>query len=168
MPHAGFSHESHYNESIEWYTPPVIFDALGLSFELDPASPGPAGVPWIPVSEHLTVNEDGLKVSWAGKRVWLNPPYGDNTKEWMKKFIEEQCTGCMLVFARTDTKWFHEYAIQADALCFVKGRIKFIRGDGFVGSGCGAASLLIAKGQGCVDALRNSRLGFVCKGIYDE
>ena len=37
---SGFTHESTYNESKEWYTPRRIFDALGLEFDLDPCSPG--------------------------------------------------------------------------------------------------------------------------------
>lgn len=160
----GFSHESQHNESKEWYTPPSIFTALGLTFDLDPASPGADKVPWIPALKHFTAADNGLTRSWAGKRVWLNPPYGQDTPAWMRKFIEEDCTGLMLVFARTDTIWFHRLAVRADALCFVQGRIKFVRGDGFCGQGSGAASMLIAKGSDCVEALCASNLGFVAPG----
>jgi len=38
----GFTHESARNESVDWYTPPELFDALGLTFDLDPCSPGSA------------------------------------------------------------------------------------------------------------------------------
>ncbi len=74
----GFTHESTYNESKEWYTPKYIFDALGLEFDLDPASPGVDIVPWIPARYHLTCLDNGLITPWKGK-VWLNPPYGMDT-----------------------------------------------------------------------------------------
>ena len=156
----GFSHESQHNETIEWYTPPGIFNRLRLEFTLDPASPGADKVPWIPAKKHFTIHDDGLKQSWENERVWLNPPYNQQTAAWVEKFMQEYCTGIMLVFARTDTKWFHDFAINADALCFVKGRIKFYRGDGYQGQGSGAASLLLARGRDCVEALKNSDLGW--------
>jgi len=159
MPDHGFTHESTHNESIEWYTPPGIFKALRLEFDLDPASPGAARVPWLPAKKHLTAAEDGLKTPWEG-RVWLNPPYGSETTVWMEKFVAHH-NGVMLVFSRTDTWWFHNLAVKADALCFVKGRIKFVASNGEVGkSGSGAGSLLLACGSECVEALRNSGLGF--------
>ncbi len=33
-------HEPCVGASDDWYTPPFIFDALGLVFDLDPCSPG--------------------------------------------------------------------------------------------------------------------------------
>ena len=160
----GFSHESQHNESKEWYTPPKIFEALGARFDLDPASPGADKVPWIPAVRHCTIADDGLRQDWGGARVWLNPPYGADTAEWMRKFIRSDCSGLMLVFSRTDTAWFHELAVHATAMCFVRKRIQFVRGDGYVGGGSGAASLLLAKGGEFEDALTRSRLGFVCRG----
>ena len=50
---------------------------------------------------------------------------------WMKKAYEESQKGATvvcLVPARTDTSYWHEYAMQADEIRFVKGRLKF--GDG--------------------------------------
>lgn len=155
----GFTHESALNRSKEWYTPPVIFEALGLDFDMDVASPGAEDVPWIPAKQHLTILDNGLIAAWRG-RVWLNPPYGSETPHWIAKFCNYGNEGIMLVFARTDTRWFHEYATKCDAFLFIRGRVKFIRGDGYVGSGCGAASLLIAKGYRCVEALQNSNLGY--------
>lgn len=154
----GFTHESSHNESKEWYTPPKIFEALDLTFDMDVASPGRQTVPWIPARRHITKQEDGLITPWVGA-VWVNPPYGSDTQHWVKKFVEHQ-HGCMLVFARTDTSWFHNYGVQVSALVFIKGRVQFIRSDGFVGGGCGAASMLLAFGSDCVKALKQSNLGF--------
>ena len=80
----GFTHESTYNESKEWYTPRRIFDALGLEFDLDPCSPGKEIVPWIPARKHLTIVQDGLVTNWSGL-AFVNPPYGADTPKWMKK-----------------------------------------------------------------------------------
>lgn len=154
----GFTHESTKNESVEWYTPGYIFDALGLTFDMDVASPGAEIVPWIPAERHLTAVDDGLITSWKGV-VFCNPPYGNNTAEWVAKFSKHIGGGIMLVFARTDTKWFHDYAVNCDAFLFIRGRVKFIRNDGFVGGGCGAASMLIAKGDRCTEILRCCGLG---------
>ena len=115
----GFTHESSVNETKEWYTPKYIFDALGLKFDMDVSSPGKEVVPWIPAERHITIKENGLLVPWEGS-VWLNPPYGEETPRWLRKFIKHG-HGVALVFARTDTAWFHNLAIRADALCFVSG-----------------------------------------------
>jgi len=157
MKEMGFTHESTFNESKEWYTPPAIFNALGLRFDMDVASPGAAAVPWIPATRHLTVVENGLITPWEG-RIWLNPPYGSDTPVWMSRFAAYD-NGIMLVFARTDTAWFHEHAARCRALCFIRGRVSFIRADGKTGGGAGAGSLLIAQGQECADALRRCGLG---------
>ena len=153
MTHDGFTHESAHNQSQEWYTPPSLFRALGVSFDLDPCSPGAEVVPWIPATRHLTTRDNGLAAPWAGS-VWMNPPYGTNTPRWMRRFIEHRC-GIALVFSRTDVAWFHDLAVRADALCFLRGRLWFVRADagGRRGSGAGAGSMLVACGDAFVAAL---------------
>jgi hypothetical protein len=71
--------------SDDYYTPPWVFEALGLEFDLDPCSP-PELIPWIPVKERYTLADDGLVQPWHG-RVWLNPPYSNPTP-WMELFRE--------------------------------------------------------------------------------
>lgn len=173
MPARGFTHESTYNESKEWYTPKAIFEALGCQFDLDPCSPGADIVRWIPAARHLTIADDGLNSRWFGN-VFMNPPYGNDTPIWLSK-LAEHGNGIALVFARTDTRWFHKYIPLADAICFIRGRIQFIPAsqalqyaDGLIrptGGGCGAASMLIAYGKHNVDALIKSNLGLVCKPL---
>lgn len=153
MPHNGFTHESQKNESKEWYTPKYIFDALGLYFDLDVASPGKEKVSWIPAKTHLTKEDDGLEWVWAG-RIWMNPPYGLDTSKWMKKFYKHP-NGIALVFARTDTSWFHDYAIKCDGILFLKKRIKFIKPDGTNAGSPGCGSMLIAKGRKEQEALKS-------------
>lgn len=74
---------------------------------------------------------DGLEASWRGQGlVFVNPPYS-NIKFWSQRAVEE---GAHLDFhdqiiflcpARTDTRWWHESAWKAQAICFWKGRVPF-------------------------------------------
>jgi hypothetical protein len=153
----GFTHESTQSQSVEWYTPPSVFDRLGVTFDLDPCSPGKNVVPWIPAKCHLTRKDDGLSRPWKG-RVWLNPPYGRHIGTWLKR-LSQHGDGIALVFARTDTKWFHRHAMRASAICFLEGRLKFIRSDGREAGPPGCGSLLLAFGDECAEILRRSRLG---------
>lgn len=158
-PSAGFAHESTRNESIEWYTPPSVFDALGLSFDLDPCSPG-VGRSHVPARKHYTIHDDGLNSPWEGT-AFVNPPYGSETQHWMRK-LADHGDGIALVFARTDVKWFHEVAPKTSLICFVSGRIKFYKGNTVDQGGTpGAGSMLIAFGPRAADAVRESGLG-VC------
>lgn len=159
---AGFTHESQKNETIEWYTPPGIFDALGLEFDLDPCSPG-AGKSFVPAKKHYTIKDDGLAQPWNGL-AFVNPPYGNQTGTWLKK-LADHGNGIGLVFSRTDTQWFHDLAKQLDLVCFVKGRIKFYRGGIEEQPGTpGTGSMLLGFGKTSVDALLKSNLG-VCMEV---
>lgn len=154
----GFAHESTYNESVEWYTPPEIFEAMDFTFAMDPCSPG-EGKSFVPARRHLTVEDDGLATPWEGT-VWMNPPYGKHTTTWMQK-LSEHNNGIALVFARTDVKWFNDYvAGKASLVCFVSGRIKFFQGDTDKRGGTpGAGSMLIAYGELAAFVLWQSGLG---------
>lgn len=154
---AGFTHESTVNESIEWYTPPEVFDALGLEFDLDPCSPG-EGRSFVPAKKHYTVIDDGLVSPWEGT-VFVNPPYGKHTPVWLEK-LAQHGDGIALVFARTDTKWFRAAAHSADVICFISSRVRFYQGNTENRGGTpGTGSMLIAYGDRAADAVRNSGLG---------
>src|SRR4051812_22584031 len=98
---SGFVHELTMGETVEWYTPPWVFEAIGLRFDLDPASP-PGGLPWVPAEHHYSDQDDGLAQPWYG-RVWLNPPYGPGIGQWMSK-LADHGNGIALVFNRSDTR----------------------------------------------------------------
>ena len=88
----------------EWLTPPAIIAALG-EFDLDPCSP--VIRPWDTAKTHFDIHADGLKQPWFG-RVWMNPPYGDETFIWMKKLADH---GKTLDGSRLDQ--FFPYASRA-------------------------------------------------------
>lgn len=144
--------------SVEWYTPPHIFDALGLAFDLDPCAPA-GGVPWIPAAEHYSAADDGLARPWRG-RVWLNPPYGREAAAWVRRLVEHG-DGLALVFARVDAAWAQDAIRAADAVCLIAGRLSFIDGRGADrrGHNAAAGSMLLAYGAECADAVMASGLG---------
>ena len=76
--------EQYETTTDDYYTPAWIFDAMGIRFDLDPASP-PGGVDYIPAARFLTKADDGLNAEWAGK-VWLNPPFSEMSP-WARKWI---------------------------------------------------------------------------------
>lgn len=159
---SGFAHETPGGGSIEWYTPGWIFDALRLSFDLDPCSPVAGPNPYVPARRFYTVQDDGMTQPWEG-RVWLNPPYGEETPKWLGK-LAEHGDGVALVFARTDTKWGQAALRRATAACFVSGRVAFLPGgDREKVSAPAAPSMLLAFGEECARALIAADLGVVLK-----
>lgn len=150
-------------ESDEWYTPRYIFDALGVSFNLDVASP-PEGPRHVPADNYFS--EGALSRDWYGM-VWMNPPFGhQSTKRiWLRKFFDHQC-GIALMPDRTSAPWWQEFAPQADAVLFVAPKVKFERPDGTRGEQPGAGTTLLAVGEVATDALiRASALGQVFQPI---
>jgi hypothetical protein len=137
---------------VEWLTPPDLVKKLGF-FDLDPCSPIDA--PFLHAKNNFTINEDGLKRKWTG-RVYLNPPYGRGMEKWIEK-LKNHGNGIALIFARTETKCFFDHIWNdADALLFVKGRIKFYHITGIQGGTPGAPSVFIAYGKENALALKNS------------
>jgi len=134
-----------------WLTPPNILGALG-SFDLDPCAS--LDRPWDTAGQHYTDEDDGLIQPWFG-RVWCNPPYGPKMGPFLHKMAVHD-NGIALIFARTETKAFFDYVWdKADALLFIKGRLKFHKPDGSVGGTAGSPSVLIAYGQSNVEVLEH-------------
>jgi hypothetical protein len=159
---SGFVHEAPGGGSAEWYTPAWVFDALGVTFDLDPCSPLGGPNPYVPARRFYTAREDGLTQPWEG-RVWLNPPYGDETAKWVGR-LSEHGDGLALVFARTDTRWAQAALRRATAVCFIAGRVAFIAGgERSEVSTPAAPSMLLAYGAGCAAALVAADMGVVVK-----
>jgi phage N-6-adenine-methyltransferase len=152
---AGFSHENYGNTNVEWYTPPWVFQALGMQFDLDPCHPVEP-LAWVDIETRYTIHDDGLSKPWAG-RVWLNPPYGKHTAMWLERMHCHR-NGVSLLFARTDCSWFHESVAKADAILFLRGRVRFVDGQCVSAKGgAGAGSMLVAWGKDNVAALMRMR-----------
>jgi phage N-6-adenine-methyltransferase len=111
----------------EWATPQDFFDKLDkiYHFTLDPC----ASIDNFKCLKYYTIEDDGLKQDWRGETVFVNPPYGrKESGDWVKKCYEESLkpntTVVMLLPARTDTRWFHNYCLKG-RVEFIKGRLKF-------------------------------------------
>lgn len=112
------------SKSNEWATPQDFFDQLDreFSFTLDPCSTDENAK----CAKYYTLEDDGLKQSWDNEIVFCNPPYGREIKNWVKKASE--ATGgvvVMLIPARTDTVYFHDYIYHKAEVRFIRGRLKF-------------------------------------------
>lgn len=65
----------------------------------------------------------------GGERVFCNPPYGKEIAKWVQKSFEESrkknTLVVMLIPARTDTKYFHDFIYGKAEIRFIRGRLKF-------------------------------------------
>ena len=111
-----------------WSTPQDFFDKLNdeFHFALDVCADENNHK-----CEHYYTKEiDGLSRPWIGT-IWCNPPYGRKIGEWVRRaYISSQigsATVVMLLPARTDTRWFHDYIYNKSniEIRFIKGRLKF-------------------------------------------
>lgn len=115
------------SEKQDWCTPRQFFDELDAEFHfvLDAAATHQNSK----CKRYFTPKENGLIQSWdVGGAVYCNPPYGKEIGLWVKKAYEESQKGItivMLIPARTDTKYFHEYIYHKADIRFIKGRLKF-------------------------------------------
>lgn len=105
--------------SEKWNTPAELYRELDAEFTFD-LDPCPA--------KWKSGDPDGLLISWAGRRVFCNPPYGPNVHRWLERWREAD-VAVFLLPARTDTRWFHDIALPfAREIRFVRGRLRFCDG----------------------------------------
>ena len=143
-----------HGTSDDYYTPPSIFEALNLQFDLDVAGP-PGGVPWIPATKTLTVVDDGLATPWIG-RVWCNPPF-TNIPPWADKLIQHN--NAIAIFGISKSKWCRKVWEAADGIILLPD-LKYIRHCGKKVS-IMPTTMLVGFGADNVKAMRQSNLGFV-------
>ncbi len=111
------------SDNQDWATPQKLFDKLNdeFHFTLDVcALPENAKC-----NRLFSPKDDGLSKYWSGV-CWMNPPYGAEIAKWMQKALQESARGVTvvcLVPARTDTEWWHKWAVQGEIryLCLNSG-----------------------------------------------
>jgi len=109
----------------DWETPDWLFQRLDDEFHFD--CDVAADADNAKVIKYINHETDALSVRWSG-RCWLNPPYGEGLGKWAKKAWQEACGGAlvvMLIPARTNTTWWHDYCMKAKEIRFLRGRPKF-------------------------------------------
>lgn len=115
------------SETPEWETPQAFFDHLNerWHFTLDVAATAQNAK----CARYFTRETDGLAQNWGGERIWLNSPYGREIVNWVRKAVTEAAKPgtvvVMLLPARTDTSWWHDYVIPSADITFLRGRLKF-------------------------------------------
>ena len=110
----------------EWATPIEFYKMLDseFNFTLDPCSTEENHK----CKKYYTKKENGLIQSWENEIVFCNPPYGREIAQWVEKAYNENLKGTKIVLllpARTDTKWFHNFIYEKHEIRFLKGRLKF-------------------------------------------
>ena len=105
-----------------WSTPQELFDKYDAvyHFETDVCAVAENAK----CKNYYTPEMDGLKQEWKGV-CWCNPPYGKQITKWVKKAAESNATVVMLIPARTDAGWFHDWVLPYGRVEFLRGRIKF-------------------------------------------
>ncbi|WGM31460.1 DNA N-6-adenine-methyltransferase [Brevundimonas sp. NIBR11] len=138
--------------SDEWFTPPHVFAAMGVRFDLDVAHPNGLTT-HVPAARVLWA--DSLAQGWSGF-VWMNPPFGgrNGLEPWLAKFFDHD-NGVALTPDRTSAPWFGSAWERADAVMFTP-KIRFLRPDGTEGKSPANGTALWASGALGVRALTNA------------
>lgn len=116
----------------DWGTPPDLFRALDAEFHftLDAA----ANDKNAKCAKYFTPETDALTQSWKTEgAVWCNPPYGRGIGKWCEKAYQTALDGqtvVMLIHARTDTAWFHDWVYGKAEIRFLRSRLHFTDSDG--------------------------------------
>ena len=94
------------------------------------------------------VSEDGLEINWPVRGTFCNPPYGEHLNAWLNKFSAEAHEGKEIIALLPCSRWegqpMHELLPHANAVCFHRGRVKFISSrDGQPCAGNPGANMLL-------------------------
>jgi len=134
---SGKPHVSNNSGNNEWYTPHKYVDACRSAMgciDTDPATCKFANQ-YIGAAVAFTKEDEGQNQQWGGN-VWLNPPYSQpDISEFSDAVVREWNSGrvesmCVLVNNATETAWFQSMLSDATAVCFVRGRIKYLNQEG--------------------------------------
>lgn len=110
----------------DWETPQDLFDYWNkiFSFTLDAcASHSNAKCP-----RYWTKETNALVQDWDHETIWCNPPYGRKIGSFVRMACyAKHSSVVMLLPARTDTRWFHDYIYKNPnvQICFLRGRVHF-------------------------------------------
>lgn len=143
----------HQPTTDDWYTPPWVFEMMGVTFGTDPAAP-PGGVPWIPAERTFSIADDGLSQEWVGT-VWLNPPYSAPTP-WCYRWVTHR-NGIIVLRADLSTRGPAAAFGAADAIFVPTPRLQFVNHNGETAGKVNFTTVMLGVGETAVAAL--TRLG---------
>ena len=141
------------SKKMDWCTPIDFFNELNkeFNFVLDAAATDETAK----CKDYFTPETDGLKQSWkrTDGAVFCNPPYGREIGKWVKKAYEESTkhdtTIVLLIPARTDTTYFHNYIYKRAEIRFIRGRLKFTDENGIAGDAAPFPSMVVIYNGRC-------------------
>lgn len=110
----------------DWETPDHLFEALNKEFNFTLDVCAHSGNK--KVDRYFSPEDNSLIQDWSNDVCFMNPPYNRDVYTWMQKAYNECRKGAKvvcLIAARTDTKYWHEFCMQASEIRLIKGRLKF-------------------------------------------
>lgn len=116
----------HSSSYMEWETPEDLFQELNMEFNFTLDFCASLGNE--KCDRFYSKEDDALKQEPRGEIIFCNPPYGKEIRKFVKRCYElsKYNTIVMLIPARTDTSYFHDYIYHKAQIRFIRGRIKFI------------------------------------------
>lgn len=112
------------NRNDEWATPVPLanewIERLALTWD------GAASFANRKLPLFWSKEQNALSLSWAGKRLWINPPWS-SVGPWVDKALQREAEiVCLLLPARTDTAWFRKLETDRRVFRFFLGRVAFL------------------------------------------
>ena len=129
-----------------WETPWRFFNELDKEFHftLDPCAQDETAK----CKNYYTVETNGLDKDWSNDVVFMNPPYGGHTRDWIEKALQESRKGAKvvcLIVSSSDRSYWHDFIFPyASEIRFIRGRIKF---GGSKSTAPFASALVIFNGE---------------------
>jgi len=112
----------------EWETPQELFDKACSDYQIWPKWDVCANAENTKCLNHFCKLQNAFYQEWR-QDFFMNPPYSD-IKRWMQKAWSQHklylVNGIALVYAKTDTQWWHQYVEDKAEVHFIKGRVKFL------------------------------------------
>lgn len=119
------------SRSDDWATPTDLFDTLNeeFGFDLDVA----ASRQNAKCRNYFNSKQNGLKQNWYAhskkKKIFCNPPFGNQIGLWVQKAFTESQKGCTVVMVipfRPDTSYLHDFVFnKAYEIRLIRGRLKY-------------------------------------------
>ena len=116
----------------DYGTPPSLYAQGCQKYEIFPTLDVCATEQNTKCRNFFTEKQDSLMYEWK-ETFFMNPPYSKVDKFMKKAYyqhLKHGIDGLILVFAKTDTKWWHSFVEDKAEIHFIKGRIKFFK-DGY-------------------------------------
>src|SRR5574344_226839 len=111
----------------DWSTPQDLYEELDNEFHFDIDLCANSNN--TKCKNYFSEEDNSLIQDWEGFIGFCNAPYGRDIKNWVRKAYYEgskpNTTIVMLIPARTDTTYFHNYIYGKAEIRFIKGRLKF-------------------------------------------